>query len=304
MSDVVSAGPRPGLLGLLAERMLPLASVLLALLVIWYVGAAFLNAPRAIEALDRTSPDWTTMDLAAAVRTMDRPVLPTPDQVAVDLWSNTIERPVTSNRSLAFHAGITLGSTVLGFLMGTVLGILIAIGIVHVRTLDRSLMPWVIASQTVPILAIAPMIVVVLGTLGFTGLLPKAIISAYLSFFPVTIGMVKGLRSPDPQQLDLMRTYSAHGGQVFAKLRWPASVPFLFPSLKVGMALALVGTIVGEIAVGPVSGLGARLLAGSYYGQTTQIWSALVMSAVLALVLVFAVGLVERLVRASRGGQA
>ena len=117
-----------------------------------------------------------------------------------------------------------------GFCLGTLLGILLAVGIVHLRTLDRSLMPWIIASQTIPILAIAPMIIVVLGNFGFIGLLPKSIISMYLCFFPVTIGMVKGLRSPDPLQLDLMRTYSASPGQVFWKLRWPASVPFLFAS--------------------------------------------------------------------------
>ena len=134
--------------------------------------------------------------------------------------------------------------------------LLLAIGIVHVTTLDRSLMPWVIASQTIPILAIAPMIVVVLGNLGFTGLLPKAIISGYLSFFPITIGMVKGLRSPDPLQLDLMRTYSATRSQVFTKLRWPASIGFLFPSLKVAIALALVGAHTLLIAV--FAGITAR----------------------------------------------
>src|SRR3546814_18365552 len=111
----------------------------------------------------------------------------------------------------------------LGFALGTLLGILLAVGIVHVRTLDRSLLPWVIASQTIPILAIAPMIVVVLGNIGFTGVLPKALISMYLCFFPVTIGMVKGLRSPAPLPRDLLRTYSARTGQLICKLRWPAS---------------------------------------------------------------------------------
>src|SRR5207244_8934482 len=111
----------------------------------------------------------------------------------------------------------------------------------------RSLMPWIIASQTVPILAIAPMIIVVLGNLGFTGLLPKSVISMYLCFFPIAIGMVKGLRSPDPLQLDLMRSYSAARRQVLWKLRWPASVPFLFASTKVAMAIMLVDGIVREM---------------------------------------------------------
>ncbi|WP_034853499.1 ABC transporter permease [Inquilinus limosus] len=284
-------------------RALPLATVLGVLLVVWYLGSFWLNAPAAVERLNRAGPDWTTAQFFEAVWKLDRPLLPTPDQVAADLWTNTVGRPVTSNRSLVYHAWVTMSSTLLGFVLGTLLGILLAVGIVHVPTLDRSLMPWVIASQTVPILAIAPMIVVVLGNLGLTGVIPKSIISAYLSFFPVTIGMVKGLRSPDPLQLDLLRTYSASGAQVFWKLRWPAAVPFLFPSLKIGISLALVGAIVGELPTGAQAGIGARLLTGSYFGQMIQLWSALVMAALLALLCVFAVTLAERAVVVSRGGQ-
>jgi NitT/TauT family transport system permease protein len=164
----------------------------------------------------------------------------------------------------------------------------------HVRTLDRSLMPWIIASQTIPILAIGPMIIIVLGNIGITGVIPKAIISGYLSFFPVTIGMVKGLRSPDTLQLDLMHTYNARESQLFRKLRWPSSMPFLFASLKVSIAISLVGAIVGELPTGATAGLGARLLTGSYYGQTIQIWSALLMAALLGAGMVYGVGGVER----------
>ena len=154
-------------------------------------------------------------------------------------------------------------------------GIVLAVLIVHGRALQKSLLPWIIASQTIPILAIAPIVIVVLGSLGLKGLVPKALISAYLCFFPVTIGMVKGLTSPEPMQLDLMRTYSASRWQTFWKLRWPASVPFLFTSLKVAIAISLVGAIVAELPTGAQAGLGARLLTGSYYGQTVQIWAAL-----------------------------
>ena len=282
---------------------LPILTVLGALVVIWFAGAIYLNAPRTIEAFERQELDWSATDLIAATWSMERPVLPTPAQVFADLWENTMERSVTSRRSLIFHAWVTLSSTLLGFALGSALGILIAVGMVHVRTLDRSLMPWVIASQAVPILAIAPMVVVVLGNLGLTGVVPKAIISAYLSFFPVTIGMVKGLRSPDPQQLDLLRTYSATPKQVFWTLRWPASIDFLFPSLKVAIALSLVGAIVGELPTGAQAGLGARLLTGSYFGQMVQLWSALMMCALLALFCILLVSLSERLVHASRGGR-
>ncbi len=106
-------------------------------------------------------------------------------------------------------------------------------------------MPWVITSQTIPILAIAPMIIVVLNAAGISGLLPKALISTYLSFFPVVVGMVAGLRAPDAAQLDLMHTYSASRAQTFWKLRLPASLPFLFTSLKIAVAISLVGAIVG-----------------------------------------------------------
>src|SRR5215510_6867891 len=119
----------------------------------------------------------------------------------------------------------------------------------------------------------------------------------YLCFFPITIGMVKGLRSPDPLQLDLMRTYSASPAQVFWKLRSPASVPFLFASLKVAIGISLVGAIVGELPTGGQEGIGARLLSGSYYGQTIQIWSALIVASCVGVALVAVVGALERLVR-------
>jgi NitT/TauT family transport system permease protein len=162
--------------------------------------------------------------------------------------------------------------------------------------MDLSVMPWVIASQTIPILAIAPMIIVVMNSVGVTGLLPKAIISMYLSFFPVVVGMVKGLRSPDQIQLDQMKTWSASSNQILWYLRFPSSLPFLFASLKVGVAASLVGAIVGELPSGAISGLGARMLAGTYYGQTIMIWSALFAAAFLAAFLVFIIDFSQKIV--------
>jgi len=196
---------------------------------------------------------------------------------------------------------VTLSSTLLGFVLGSALGVLLAVGIVHSRTLDKSLMPWIITSQTIPILAIAPMIIVVLNAIGISGLLPKAIISTYLSFFPVAVGMVKGLRSPDVMHLDLMRTYNASKNQVFWKLRWPAAMPFLFTSMQIAVAISLVGAIVGELPTGAVAGLGARLLAGSYYGQTVQIWAALVLAAFMASILVGLVGIAATMAKRRMG---
>ncbi|MCX6602502.1 MAG: ABC transporter permease subunit, partial [Acidobacteria bacterium] len=133
--------------------------------------------------------------------------------VGTRLFRETADGVVLNPRNLVFHAWVTLSATLLGFAMGSLLGIVIAIGIVHSRTLSKSLMPWVIISQTIPILAVAPIVIVALGSIGLTGLVPKAIISAYLCFFPVTIGMVKGLTSPDTMQLDLMRTYNGSAAQ-------------------------------------------------------------------------------------------
>ncbi len=173
----------------------------------------------------------------------------------------------------------------------------------HIKALDRSLMPWIIASQTMPILAIAPMVIVVLGAINITGLIPKALISTYLSFFPVAVGMVKGLRSPEIMHLDLMRTYNATSAQTFWKLRVPASIPFLFTSMKVAIAASLVGAIVGELPTGAVAGIGSKLLAGSYYSQTIDIWAALVAGSVLAAMLVAIVGLVAKIVDRAMGGR-
>lgn len=279
----------------------PVLAVVAAILALWYVGTVALNARWAEDQAQRAGTTLSFTELVADTMSQTRPVLPAPHQVAVELWKTVAMTAPTSKRSLIYHGWVTLSATLLGFVIGTGAGVLLAIGIVHNRAMDMSVMPWAIASQTIPILAIAPMIIVVLNSIGITGLIPKAIISAYLSFFPVVVGMVKGFRSPEAMQIDLLRTYSASGAQTFWKLRMPASMPYFFTSLKVGVAAALVGTIVGELPTGAVAGLGARLLSGSYYGQTIQIWSALVAAAVLAAGLVFAIGALQRVVLARMG---
>jgi NitT/TauT family transport system permease protein len=227
--------------------------------------------------------------------------------VLFDLWKFTGEMALKgkafSKRSLIYHGWITLSSTLLGFVIGTLAGILLAIGIVYNRVMDMSVMPWAIASQTIPILAIAPMIIVVLNSIGIQGLIPKAIISAYLSFFPVVVGMVKGLRSPTLEQLDLLTTYNASRREQLWKLRFPSSIPYLFTALKIGMAASLVGAIVGELPTGAIQGLGARMLTGSYYGQMIQMWSALFAAAILAAVLVGIISMIQSRVLGRLGMQ-
>ncbi|RKF17985.1 ABC transporter permease subunit [Alginatibacterium sediminis] len=278
-----------------------LLSFIIGIVVIWYLAALLMNGKQLINTLERKKQDWTYTQVASQAYQIPRPMLPAPHQVAAQLNKSVFQVAIDSKRSLIYHTGITLQSTLLGFVLGAILGILIAVGIVHNRTLESSLMPWVIASQTIPILAIAPIIVVVLGALNMTGVFPKAVISMYLSFFPVTIAMVKGLRSSDVMHMELMRTYNATQTQLFWKLRWFSAQPYLFSSLKVAIAAALVGAVVAELPTGAQGGLGSRLLSGSYYGQTEQIWAALLMAALLGSVLVFVVGLAERVILSQRG---
>jgi len=286
----------------LQHNTLPVITVVIAIVAIWYVSAVLLNTPWQQQIYERAQrSDVPTMELVKDTLAQERPVLPSPHQVANEIWKTTALKKVTSKRSLIYHAKITLSSTLLGFVLGTLLGIVLAVAIVYNRALKKSLLPWIITSQTIPILAIAPMIIVVLNAVGIQGLLPKAFISMYLSFFPVVVGMVKGLNSADQAHLDLMKTYHASAAQLFWKLRLPTSLPFLFTSMKIAVAIALVGAIVAELPTGAVAGLGARLLAGSYYGQTIQIWSALIVASILAASLVFLVGLLSRWVNHRMG---
>jgi NitT/TauT family transport system permease protein len=264
----------------------PVLVVVAILFVLWYLAAILMNAPLVRDAFERNETKYTVTDLIAGTMDAERPIVPAPHQVAINFFDTVFDYPLDSPRSLVYHSWVTLSATLVGFAIGALFGIVLAVLIVHMRTLQKSLLPWVICSQMVPILAIAPIIIVVLGAIGIRGLLPKSIISAYLCFFPVTIGMVKGLTSPDPIQLDLMRTWSASKLQVFWKLRWPSSIPFLFTSLKVSVTISLVGAIVAELPTGAQAGIGARLLTGSYYGQTVQIWSALFAAAIIATVLI------------------
>ncbi len=280
------------------RSLVPILTVVATIFALWYVAAVALNAPWAYDKAKRAQITLSFSELVADTWSQEKPKLPAPHQVGAEIWKTTgamvVNGRAFSKRSLIYHSWVTFSSTALGFLLGTALGIALAIGIVYNRTMDMSVMPWVIASQTIPILAIAPMIIVVLNAVGISGLLPKAMISMYLSFFPVVVGMVKGLRSPGVMQLDQMRTWNASPAQTFWKLRLPSSMPYLFTSLKIAMAASLVGAIVGELPTGAVAGLGARLLAGSYYGQTIQIWSALIMAATLAALLVGLIGLIQR----------
>ena len=294
------------------RNILPVLTVVLAILGIWLLAVIPMNmhlvadqaqrdgavvvpeTPRERQELSGAGLAVRNVALIPLTYEFQRPRLPSPQQVAGEMYATIFEQNVTSRRSLVYHGWVTLAPTLLGFVIGTGLGILLAVGIVYSRVMDRSVMPWAIVSQTIPILALAPMVIVVLGSMGVQGLFPKSLIAAYLSFFPVVVGMVKGLRSPSQMQLDLLRTYHASSSQGFWSLRLPASLPYLFASLKIGVSASLVGTIVAELPTGARAGFGARMLVGDQYGQPLVSWAALFAAALTAAALVGVFSAVER----------
>ncbi len=279
------------------KSIAPILTVLAAIVALWYAGSIALNAKWVRDQAARSGQELSTAEFIAATMNQKRAILPAPHQILAELWDSTVNKRITSKRSLVFHGWITLQSTLWGFALGAAVGLSLAISIVYFRVMDMSIMPWAIISQTIPIVAIAPMIIVVMNAIGVQErIVPKAIISAYLCYFPILVGMVKGLRSPDRSQLDLMKTYNASATQSFFKLRLPSSMPYLFTSMKIGIAAALVGTIVGELPTGALRGLGARILVGDQFGPPIRIWSALFAASILAASLVAIVGLIQRIV--------
>ncbi|MFN2484579.1 MAG: ABC transporter permease [Candidatus Limnocylindria bacterium] len=188
----------------------------------------------------------------------------------------------------------TWRGAVIGFVFGALFGFVLAVVFVHSRLLERALVPYVIASQTIPIIALAPMIVLWFGR----DWLAVALISAYLTFFPVTIGAIRGLSSPDPRALELMRTYAASRWKVLWKVRVPASLPYLFTALKIGATASVVGAIVGEAPTGLAGGLGRTLVTFNQYYLTgpEKLWAAILVTAVLGIVFFSLVRIAELVV--------
>ena len=278
------------------KAFLPVVTISTFIVLIWYSFSIVLNSSCDLDKAERNDEKLSVSELVHDTWSQKKPKLPTPHQVGYEMWKTIFDKKVTSKRSLVYHGWIPFSATLAGFMLGPVLGILLALAIVHDKATNFRVMHWLISSQTIPILALAPMIIVVFSSIGFTGLLPKAVISMYLSFFPIVVGMVKGLRSPDLLEIDQLKTWSASQFQILIKLRLPKSIPFLFTSLKLGMAASLVGAIVGELPSGAIAGLGARMLSGSYYGQTIQIWSALFTAAILAASLVGLISIIQAFV--------
>jgi NitT/TauT family transport system permease protein len=204
--------------------------------------------------------------------------------------------------ALGRNALVTGGEALAGFLIGGIAGFGIAAAFIRWPLMEQGMLPYVVASQTVPILAIAPMVVVWLGT----GWMSKAIIASYLTFFPVTINVLRGLRAASPDSLALMHSYGATPGQIFFKLRLPTSMPYLFTALKISATASVVGAIIGELPVGSAAGLGVVIInAAQYYTfRPTNLWAAILVAALLGIVFyVLIVGAERVVLRGQRVGE-
>jgi NitT/TauT family transport system permease protein len=185
-----------------------------------------------------------------------------------------------------------------GFLLGASIGFLIAVVLVHSNLLQRGLLPYIVASQTIPILAIAPMVVVWLGGRGLPGWFSVSVIAAYLTFFPVTINALRGLQSADPRALELMRSYAASDWAILWKLRVPASLPYLFAAFKISATASVVGAIIGELPASIQDGLGGAILNFNQYylSSPPSLWATNLVAAALGIAFFLAVLGAERLV--------
>ncbi|MDQ3937845.1 MAG: ABC transporter permease [Chloroflexota bacterium] len=237
-------------------------------------------------------------------------VLQLSDRQLPHLWDifNAFSQPFQRNaeyslgRYLVDQALYTWTEALLGFGLGALIGIALASVLVHSGLLERAFVPYVVASQTVPIVALAPLIVTGFGR----GLTSVVIIATYLTFFPVTIAVMRGLRSPDPRAVELMRSYAASRWDVYRKVRLPASVPYLFTALKIAAAASLVGTIIGEGPGGVPQGLGRAILNFNqqYITGPERLWATIVVASILGITFFLLVRAAEIVVLRQRGQPA
>lgn len=260
-----------------ARRALPVAGVILALLLLWE------GSKLAFGISDQRLPHLGAIVETMLTRTRGGAGPPLIAQMLVNAWA-------------------TFRTALGGFAIGAALGFLLAVAFMGAPVLERGLMPYVIGSQTVPILAIAPMVVVGLGRMGAPPWGAKVLVAAYLTFFPVTIGMLRGLRSASPESLDLMRSYAASPAQTFWKLRLPASLPFLFTSLKIAATASVIGAIVAELPAGSREGIGVMILnaAQFYNSRPPALYVAILAAGLVGVAFYALVALAERLVLGPR----
>lgn len=271
----------------------PVALTAVIVFIAWYAIGLYNDVPQAQQTADPHTPFGQLLNKAL---NLQQAYVPLPHQVLGD-FIGAIAQPLDSPRGLWIHMGATGFEALLGLLSGTVLGILIATVFIHSRPLEYAFLPYVVASQTVPVIALAP---IVLGILGIT-LSAKVVVSAYLAFFSVAISVVKGFKSTDPLAYELMRSYAASRWQIYWKLRFPVALPYLFTGLKIGATASLIGAIIAELPFGSTTGLGARLLVATTYEQTIIWWSTMLAASIMGFFAFSVISLLERLVVKRRG---
>ena len=255
-----------------ARRLLGIVAFVLALGLVWEAAKWLFGDPWFLDGIGyRHTPPF--------------PISQFSDLQLPHLWTifNSFSEPFQRNADYALgnylvdQALFTWGEAVIGFALGATIGIVLASVFVHFGLFERAFVPYVVASQAVPIVALAPLIVVSFGR----GLTSIVIIATYLTFFPVTIGMIRGLRSPDPRAIELMRSYAASKWAIYWKLRLPASVPYLFTALKIAAAASIVGTIIGEGPGGVQQGLGRAILTFNqqYITGPEKLWATIIVAA-------------------------
>jgi len=220
--------------------------------------------------------------------------------VFFDPWQRGADRNVAQ---FLFDAALyTWREAALGFALGAAIGLVLATVFVHSRLLERAFVPYVVASQTVPIIALAPLIVFAFGA----NVASVVVIATYLTFFPVTIAMIRGLRSFDPRALELMRSYAASRRSIYWRLRLPASLPYLFTALKIAATASIVGAIIGEGPGGIANGLGRVIITFNQYYITgpEKLWAAIIASGTLGVAFYLIVRSVEAMVLRGRPGAA
>jgi NitT/TauT family transport system permease protein len=230
---------------------------------------------------------------------------PVNDTTMPHLWAivQAFWQPTTTGGPPLIHplldaAWFTAKEAFAGFVLGAVIGFALAVLLAHFQLLERGLLPFVVGSQTVPILAIAPMVVVGLGSKGIQGWQSVAVLAAWLTFFPVAINTLRGLKSPDPRAIELMESYAASPWSVLWRLRVPAALPFIFTALKISATASVIGAIIGETPASIQDGLGGAIVNfNQYYSlEPTFLWATNVVCAALGLIFVALVVVAERLV--------
>jgi len=285
------------------RRALTWVLLVVGILVVWeglkLLGGAPWRAPGALPGPDNPIL-WNPPFRWPFVDDLNLPHLWNIALAFFDPWQRGADRNVAQ---FLFDAALyTWKEAALGFLLGTLIGLVLATAFVHSRIAERALVPYVVASQTIPIIAIAPLITYAFG--GST--LAVVVIATYLTFFPVTIAMIVGLRSFDPRALELTRSYAASKWDVYRKLRLPASLPYLFTALKIAATASIVGAIIGESPGGIADGLGRVILTYNQYYITgpEKLWAAIIASGLLGVAFYLIVRAVEIAVLRGRPGAA